>query len=142
MRAGSGNLDGFSTYSTVFALEPFLDDVHVQQAEKTAAEAEAQRLRYLGLEVHRGVVQLQLGECVAQRFILIGLDRKQPGKYLRLRFLETRQRQCGRFRGKRDRVADVRVAQFLDPRDHEPHSPGRKLIARTRLRREHAHLLH
>ena len=31
------------------ALEPFLHDIHVQQAEKAAAEAKAQRLRNLGL---------------------------------------------------------------------------------------------
>jgi len=32
----------------VLALEPLLDDVHVQQAEEAAAEAEAERLRGLG----------------------------------------------------------------------------------------------
>jgi hypothetical protein len=33
----------------VLALEPLLHDVHVQQAQEAAAEAEAQRLRHLGL---------------------------------------------------------------------------------------------
>ena len=35
------------------ALQPLLDDLHVQQAEKSAAEAEAERIDALGLEEER-----------------------------------------------------------------------------------------
>ena len=48
------------------ALEPLLDDLHVQQAEEAAAEAEAERHRRLRLEEERRVVQPQLLERVAQ----------------------------------------------------------------------------
>ena len=44
----------------VLALEPLLHDVHVQQAEEPAAEAEAERRRHLGLVVQRRVIQLEL----------------------------------------------------------------------------------
>ena len=52
------------------ALEPLLHDLHVQQAEEAAAEAEAERRRRLGLVVQRRVVELQLLERVAQ-FVLL-----------------------------------------------------------------------
>ena len=76
----------------VFALEPLLHDVHVQQAEKAAPEAETQRLRDLGLEMQGRVVQLQLGERVAQRLVLVRLHRVEPGEHLRFDLLEAGQR--------------------------------------------------
>ena len=110
---GSGIFDGLSTMSSVpsrmhhlvhhgrrggdqvhveFALQPLLHDFHVQQAEEAAAEAEAERLRHFRLVLQRGVVQLQLFQRVAQRVVLVRLDREQAGEHLRLHFLEARQR--------------------------------------------------
>ena len=48
------------------ALEPLADDLHVQQAEEAAAEAEAERPGGLRLVGQRGVVELELVERVAQ----------------------------------------------------------------------------
>ena len=76
----------------VLALEPLLHDVHVQQAEEAAAEAEAERLRHFGLVVQRRVVQLQLVERVAQRLVLVRLDRIEAREHLRLHLLEAGQR--------------------------------------------------
>ncbi len=91
--------------------------------------------------MQRRVVELQFGQRIAQRFVLIRLDREQAREYLGLRFLEARQRHRGRLGGERDRVADVRIAQLLDAGDHEAHGAGRELPACARLRREHADLL-
>ena len=84
---GGGIIDGFSissivpsvsytwysTFGTVvheieieLALEPLLHDLHVQQAEEAAAEAEAERGGRLRLVVQRRVVQLELLQRVAQ----------------------------------------------------------------------------
>ena len=68
----------------VLALEPLAHDVHVQQAEEAAAEAEAERLARLGLPGERGVVERQLLERVAQVRELVGLDREQPAEHHRL----------------------------------------------------------
>ena len=125
----------------VFALEPLLHDVHVQQAEEAAAEAEAQRLRDLGLVVQRRVVELQLVERVAQRLVLVRLDRVEAGEHLRLHVLEAGQRRRGRTRGQRHRVADLRRVQFLDAGDDEADLAGAESVAADRLRREHADLL-
>ena len=58
------------------ALEPLLDDLHVEQAEEAAAEAEPERGRRFRLEVERRVVQPQLLERVAQ---LAGTRCLRPG---------------------------------------------------------------
>ena len=68
------------------ALEPLLDDLHVQQAEEAAAEAEAERRRRLRLEEERRVVQPQLLERVAQLRVLAAFDRVEPGEDHRLAF--------------------------------------------------------
>src|SRR5690606_22552120 len=44
------------------ALQALLHNFHVQQAQEPATETEAQRLRHLGLEHQRGVVELELFE--------------------------------------------------------------------------------
>ena len=83
-RDRSGSFDGFSISSTravahqdlvddgrrrrdqvhvVLALEPLLHDVHVQQAEEAAAEAEAQRLRDFGLVVQRASLSFSLSSA-------------------------------------------------------------------------------
>src|SRR5436190_986081 len=55
----------------VLALEPLADDVHVQQAEEAAAEAEAEGLTRLRLPGEGRVVQRQLLERVAQVLELV-----------------------------------------------------------------------
>ena len=91
--------------------------------------------------MQRSVVQLQLGQRLAQRLVLVGLDRKQSGEHLRLHFLETGKRRGGGLARVRDGVADMRVAQLLDAGDDETDFARRQLVAAARLRREHADLL-
>jgi len=95
---------------SVLALEPLLHDVHVQQAQEAAPEAKAERLRYLRLEVHRRIVQLQLRQGVPQRLVLIRFDRKQAREHLRLDLLESGQCPDRGPRHVRDGVADPGVA--------------------------------
>ena len=61
----------------VFTLQPLLHDVHVQQAEEAAAEAEPERAGDFRLVVQRGVVQAQLGERIAELLVVLGVDREQ-----------------------------------------------------------------
>ena len=83
------------------ALEPLADDLHVQQAEEAAAEAEAERLRRLGLVEERGVVQLQPLERVAELGVVVGVGREEPGEDHRLDVLVAGQRLRGRARARR-----------------------------------------
>jgi hypothetical protein len=90
----------------------------VQQAEEAAAEAEAERLRDLGLEVQRRVVELQLGRArrAAPRtgWPRPGTGRRTP----RLDLLEAGQRRAA---GLPAWVVSptLGVAQFLDAGDDE-----------------------
>ena len=49
-----------------FALEALLDDLHVEQAEEAAAEAEAESDGAFRLEEEGGIVEAQLLESVAE----------------------------------------------------------------------------
>jgi hypothetical protein len=75
----------------VLALEPFLHDFHVQQAEEAAAESKPERDRRLGLVEERGVVQTQLLERFAQLRVLVALDGIESREDHRLELLETRE---------------------------------------------------
>ena len=83
---------GHEQVEVELALEPLADDLHVQQAEEAAAEAEAERLRGLRLVEERGVVQLQLLERVAQLRVVVGVGREEPGEDHRLDVLVAGQR--------------------------------------------------
>ena len=74
------------------ALEPLLHDLHVQQAEEAAPEAEPQRRRGLRLVEERGVVQPQLLQRVPQLGVLVAFDRIEPGEDHRLELLEAGER--------------------------------------------------
>ena len=124
----------------VLALEPLLHDIHVQQAEETAAKAEPQSLRNFRLVMQRRVVELELVERVAQRLVLIGFDRVEAREHLRLDLLETRQRRGRGAIGERHGVADLGGVDLLDAGDDEAYIAGGKLVAADRLGREHAHL--
>ena len=72
------------------ALEALADDLHVQEPEEAAAEAEAERLRRLGLVEERGVVQLQLLEGVAKVRVVVRVGREEPREHGRLHVLVAR----------------------------------------------------
>src|SRR5581483_10401510 len=100
---------------------PLLDDLHVEQPEEAAAEAEAERDRRLWLKRQRRVVQLQLLERFAQQAVLATLDRVESGEHHRLGRAVARQRLGGRAVGQRDRVTDLAVGHVLQPRRYVAH---------------------
>ena len=71
------------------AAKTFLNDLHVEQAEETASETEAERHRRLGRECQRRVVELQLFERCAKILEVFGLDGIDTGEDHGLDFLES-----------------------------------------------------
>ncbi len=69
-------------------LQPLLDDLHVEEAEKPAAKPEPERLRRVGLEGERGVVHVQLLEGVAQRGVVGAVGGEDPREHHRLHVSE------------------------------------------------------
>lgn len=101
-----------------FAAEAFGDDLHVQQAEEAAAEAEPQRDRGLRFVDQGGVVEFELVERLTQFGELRVVDREQAGVHHRLRVAVAGQRFGGRVRGRGDRVAHLGLAHVLRAGDH------------------------
>ena len=99
------------------AAEAFLDDLEVEQAEEAAAETHAERGRGFHLPGEGGVVEAQLAHRRAQVVEVARVHREQAAEDHRLHFLVAGQ--CF-VRGSLvlgDRVADGRVADFLDRGD-------------------------
>ena len=95
-------------------LQPFLNDVHVQQAEEPAAEPEAQCLRTFRVEEERRVVQAQFFQSFAKLRVRMRVNRVESRKNHGLDFFESGQ--CFE-RGMRvigDGVANLGVGDVLD----------------------------
>ena len=123
------------------AVEPLLDDLHVQQPEEPAAEPEAERQRAFGLERQRGVVELQFFERGAQIFVLVGLHGVDAREDHRLHVLEARDGFLCRGGHRGDRVAHLDVRRGLDARADIPHVARPDLRAGLHLEFQHAHLV-
>ena len=120
------------------ALQPLLDDLEVQEPEKTAAEAEAERGGGLHLVGEAGVVEAQLAHRRAQILELRGVDREQPAEHHRDGGAEARQRRRRRLAVVGDGVADAGIGHFLDRRGDEADLAGAQLGRLQHLGREHA----
>ena len=71
---------GGEQIEVVLALEAFLDDLHMEEAEEAAAEAKAKGGRRLGRVGKRGIGELQLVERVAEERVLVALLRIDAGE--------------------------------------------------------------
>ena len=120
-----------------FALETLLHDFHVKQAEKAAAETEAECGGIFWLVEKSGVIELQFAECIAEHFVIACVYRKQAGKDHRLDCLKAGKRRGG-TRGFDDCVAHARVGHALDVGDDEANVAGCKLFECDGLGRERA----
>ena len=113
------------------ALEPLLNDLHVQHAEKAAPEAEAERDRRLRLERERGVVELELFERIAQ----VGVLRAVLGVNAAVDHRPRRAVAGQRFGGGAGRlghgVAHARVFHVFDARREIAHVAAAELLARV-----------
>ena len=113
----------------------------MQQAEEAAAEAEAECGGSFHLERKAGVVEPQLAHRRAQRFEIVGVDRKQAAEHHRDRRLEARQHLRHRLAVVGDGVADAGVGDFLDRGGDEADLAGAEFVGRRQLRREEADAL-
>ncbi len=111
-----------------FALEALLDDLHVEQAEEAAAEAEAEGDGGFRLEEEGGVVELELFERVAEQGVLVRVDGVDAGEDHGLDFFKAGEGVRGGARVFGDGVADAGVGDVLDGGDEEADFAGGELF--------------
>ena len=120
-----------------FALQPLLNDLHVQHAEEAAAEAEAQRHGGLGLKGQRGVVELQFFQRVAKIRVFAAVLGVNAAVDHRPHLAVAGQRlRRGVFHA-RHRVADLRFVHVLDARGEVADLAGLELLGRLQTQRTH-----
>ena len=123
------------------AVEPLLRNLHVQQAEEAAAEAEAERRRVLRLEAYRRIIYLQLLKRLAQLVDVLALDGVEAAEDDGLHLLVSRERLGGWRGGVRYRVADVGLVYRLYARADESDLAGAEAVDLHHVRLEYADLV-
>src|SRR5699024_3749698 len=93
-------------------LEPRPGDLHVQQPEEAAPEAETERTGGLRFVLQGRVVELQLVEGVSQCRVVVAVDRVETGEDHRRRVSIAAERLGRSLAGGGDRVTDPRLAYF------------------------------
>ncbi len=101
----------------VLALQPLAHDLHVQEPEEAAAEAEPERLGGLRLPGEGGVVEGQLLERVAQVFVAVGVDREEAAEDHRPHLAVALQGLARRAARRGQGVADAQLGDVLDAGD-------------------------
>ena len=125
----------------VLALQPLLNDLHVEQSQESAAKAEAQRDGAFRLEEEGRIVQPQLLQSIAQQRVFVGVHGIKAGKDHGLDVFKAGKRMRGGIRVVRDGVADLGVGHVFDGGGEEADLAGNQLADLDRLGAKHAHRL-
>ena len=129
---------GGDQVDVIFTLDPVADDLKVQQPQKAAAKAKAERGGGFHFGTEGGVVQRQFLDRVAQILKLGAVDGEEAAEHHRLRRLEPRQGRVGALFLMRDGVADAGVADLFDRRSQKADLAGAKFADIGHLGAEHA----
>src|SRR5512132_1213241 len=96
----------------------------MQQAQKSTAETEPQRLRSFRFKRKRRVVELQFLQRVAQALVFSGVRWIEAAKHHRFHGLESGKRFTSGALVSGDGITDPRLLDFLDTRHEEAHLPS------------------
>ena len=123
------------------AIQTFLHDFHVKQAEETATETEAQRHGRFRLEGQRRIVQLQFFQRGPEIFKILGLYGIKPGKNHRLDFLETGNGFIARTLHVSNRIADFHLRCRLNTGNDIPHIPAMQFLTGGHFHLQYSNLI-
>src|SRR5579862_4686723 len=121
------------------ALQAFLHDFHVQQAEEATAEAETEGNGVFRFVEKGRVVELKFAESVAQRLVIVGEDGEQAGEDHGLGGFKSGKR-GSRAAGFDDGVAHAGVSDAFDVGDDKADVAGFEFLESDRLGSERAEL--
>ena len=134
---------GCDEVKVIFSLQTLLNNLHVQQSQKAAAEAEAERHGGLRLKRQRRVVQLQFFERISKVCIVCTVCRVHTTENHRLHRTVTGQRLCRRSVRQRNGVAHARLAHVFDRcRNVADFARGKALCGLQRRRAQNAAFHH
>ena len=125
----------------VFPAQPFLNDLHVEQPEEPATEAEPQRGTGLSLIHKRGIVQLQFCHTELELFVVCRVDGIDPAEHHGLDLLKSGQRLFAGIFHRGDGVPHFRIGGTLDVGDDIAHLTRLQHIGRLHVRLEHTNFL-
>ena len=108
--------------------QPLLDDLHVEQAQKAAAEAEAQGFTGFRLKAQGSIVEFQLFQRIPQIRILGAVRRINAAEHHGLRFPVTGQRGVRRIVVQGHGVAHCGIGDVLNGSGNVAHFPGGELL--------------
>ena len=120
-----------------FAVQTFLNNLHVKQAQESATETKAQRQRRLRLESQRSIVQLKFFQGSTEVFIILGLNRINSGKHHRLHFLKSFNGFLAGTGNVSDRIPHLHLTRSLDTRNDISYVPRTEFLSG-----HHIHLQH
>ena len=120
-------------------MQPLVDDFHMQQPQKSAAEAEPQSGGAFRLKAEAGVVEAELVHSVSQHGIVVSVYGIQPAEHHRLGLLVAVQRSRSRAGGRGDRLARASLRHIFHACDEIAHLPRCQLLHRRGRRQPHAH---
>ena len=124
---------GGDNVAFVFTAQALLHNFHVQQTQKPAAEAEAQRHARLGLILERTVVERQFLHRVLQFFVVVGIDRIEPREYHGMHGLEPRHEVRRRCASTGNGITHQNFRGVLDVGHQIAHLPRLQGLHRQRL---------
>ena len=122
-------------------VKPLLHDLQMEQAEETAAEAEAQGQGGLGLEDEGRIVELELLQRRAQILVFVGLHRIDSREEHWLDLLEAGNGLGAGPVHMGDGIADLHLYGRLDTGDDIAHIAGSHLVCGTHPQPEIADLI-
>ena len=123
----------------VLALQAFLDDLHMEHAQKAASKPESQGGGCLGLEMQRRIIQTQFLQGIAQVLVIVAADRIKTREHPRLDLFESGQA-CGAGAiGQGHRVPHRGAIDFLDAGNQETHLAGLQTRSIKGLGRKNTH---
>src|SRR6056297_2356066 len=122
-RGGCGN-----QLNIEFALQSFLNNLHVEKTKKTTTKAKPQSKGVFRFKGKGGIIQTQFFQGVAQGIVLTTVNGIKTRKYHRFNHLVARQSLYCRLMMMGQGITDLGVFNHLDAGNDEPYFAGSEVL--------------
>ena len=116
-----------------FPLQTLLDNLHVQQAEKSTTKSKSEGIASFRFKLKTGIIDGQFLQCIAEFLKIFSVRRVESAVDHPFRCLISGQRLSGCITRNANRVANMNVSKLLDIADQISNLPGLKFFSRLPL---------